>query len=85
MILWERGLLDIDANVIQYLPEFTPNNKDSITIRNLLLHNSGLPADAPLFDTYWTRQRVVEWIYNCHLEYPTGSKTVYSDLSMVTL
>jgi len=31
-------------------------NKDAITIRNLLLHNSGLPADAPLFDKYWTRQ-----------------------------
>ena len=43
MHLWENRQLDIDEQVIFYLPEFP----HQMTIRNLLLHNSGLPADAP--------------------------------------
>ena len=41
-LLAERGLLDVDAPVAQYWPEFAQNGKESITVRMLLNHQAGL-------------------------------------------
>jgi CubicO group peptidase (beta-lactamase class C family) len=44
-----RGLLDYDAAVAGYWPEFAQNGKESITVRQLLSHQAGLSAlDVPL-------------------------------------
>lgn len=43
-ILASRGLLDIDAPVSQYWPEFAQAGKEHITVRNLLNHQAGLAA-----------------------------------------
>ena len=40
--LVDRGLLDYDAPVASYWLEFGVNRKDSITIRDVLRHRSGL-------------------------------------------
>ena len=46
-LCWERGLLDIDAPVAQYVPEFAANGKEAITLRQLLTHTGGFTnADA---------------------------------------
>lgn len=42
-ILAERGLLDYDALVARYWPEFAQNGKEGITLRHVLAHTSGLP------------------------------------------
>ncbi len=42
--LAERGLLDLDAPVAQYWPEFAAGGKEEIPVRWLLSHQSGLPA-----------------------------------------
>ena len=39
----QRGLLDPDAAVASYWPEFGANGKDSITVRQVLGHQAGLP------------------------------------------
>jgi CubicO group peptidase (beta-lactamase class C family) len=39
----ERGLVDPNARVAQYWPEFATNGKDAITVRQLLSHQAGLP------------------------------------------
>ncbi len=39
-----RGWLDYDAPVARYWPEFAQNGKDSITVRELLAHEAGLPV-----------------------------------------
>lgn len=43
-MLSARGLLDLDAPVSKYWPEFAQAGKESITIRILLSHQAGLPA-----------------------------------------
>lgn len=43
-MLHDRGLLDIDAPVVAYWPEFGKHGKDEITVRMLLNHQAGLPA-----------------------------------------
>ncbi|MFE3859092.1 serine hydrolase domain-containing protein [Streptomyces goshikiensis] len=48
-MLAERGMLDIDAPVARYWPEFAANGKADIPVRWLLSHQAGLVAlDHPL-------------------------------------
>ena len=42
--LADQGLLDIDAPVAQYWPEFAQAGKEKIPVRYLLSHRAGLPA-----------------------------------------
>ncbi len=57
MMLFEQGRLDLDAPVARYLPEFgaaarcDPDAawRARVTVRMLLLHNSGLPAHREFF------------------------------------
>ncbi|MBE1584020.1 serine hydrolase domain-containing protein [Nonomuraea angiospora] len=44
----DRGLLDLDAQVVKYLPEFAlavPGTADKILVRHLLSHTNGIDAD----------------------------------------
>jgi CubicO group peptidase (beta-lactamase class C family) len=43
-ILADRGLLDFDAPVADYWPEFAAHGKEAIPVRMLLNHQAGLPA-----------------------------------------
>jgi CubicO group peptidase (beta-lactamase class C family) len=43
-LLVSRGLLDIDAPVAKYWPEFAKNGKEAATVRMMLDHSVGLPA-----------------------------------------
>ncbi|MGW2258748.1 serine hydrolase domain-containing protein [Streptomyces sp. NPDC001780] len=48
-MLAERGMLDLDAPVANYWPEFAANGKTDIPVRWLLSHQAGLAAlDQPL-------------------------------------
>ena len=42
-LLAERGLLDYDAPVARYWPEFGVNGKQEITLRQVLSHTAGVP------------------------------------------
>jgi CubicO group peptidase (beta-lactamase class C family) len=39
-----QGLLDFDAPVAKYWPEFAQKGKDTVLVRHLLTHTAGLPA-----------------------------------------
>jgi len=43
-LLAERGLLDLDAPVASYWPEFAAAGKEGTTVADLLAHRAGLPA-----------------------------------------
>lgn len=45
--LWERGLIDLDARIADYVPEFGVAGKEAITVRHCLTHTGGFrPGDA---------------------------------------
>ncbi len=46
LILVERGLLDLDAPVARYWPEFAENGKDAVLVRHVVSHRAGLPGVA---------------------------------------
>jgi CubicO group peptidase (beta-lactamase class C family) len=85
MVLFDEGKLKLDERVVDVLPEFGQNGKDKITVRNLLLHNSGLVADLSNVPQYKSAESFMQGVYASKLKYPTGTDMVYSDLSMITL
>ena len=48
--LVDKGLLDIDAPVAKYWPEFAKAGKDKLPVRYLLSHRAGLPAVSKILD-----------------------------------
>lgn len=87
MILYDEGKLDIYDYVYKYIPEFNNNGKEDITIFNLLVHNSGLTAWTPFYQNpdLDTPQKVKNAVFNCTKEYPTGTRTLYSDYNAFLL
>jgi CubicO group peptidase (beta-lactamase class C family) len=58
-ILAERGLLDFDAPVARYWPEFAANDKARIRVRDLLSHTAGLIGFDP--EAGITSDQFLEW------------------------
>ena len=56
-LLAQRGLLDIDAPVVTYWPEFGQAGKAHIPVRWLLSHQAGLPT----VDSTLTREEALAW------------------------
>jgi CubicO group peptidase (beta-lactamase class C family) len=58
--LVDLGLLDLDAPVARYWPEFARANKDRLLVRYLFTHQAGLPAIAqPLGSGAWSRWEAI--------------------------
>lgn len=87
MYLYDEGKIDLNAPVVSYIPEFNNNGKSDITVYNLLVHNSGLTAWTPFYQdpNMDSPQKVKDAIYNCVKEYPTGTRTLYSDYNAFLL
>jgi CubicO group peptidase (beta-lactamase class C family) len=87
MILVEEGMLGLDDLVVQHLPEFSRGDerKSQVTIRDLLLHRSGLPATRRFFEELAGLDAVKDAVYETPLEADPGSGSVYSDLGFMTL
>ncbi len=56
LMLVDRGLLDLNAKVAKYWPEFAENGKQDIEVRHFLTHSSGVPA--------WEMPITLEDVYN---------------------
>jgi CubicO group peptidase (beta-lactamase class C family) len=89
MFAVEQRKLDLDAPVVRYLPEFAKGRgeKTRVTVRDLLLHDSGLPPDPvpPLWKGSHNRAAAVRRALASNLDTLPGARYVYSDLSAITL
>jgi CubicO group peptidase (beta-lactamase class C family) len=90
MLLYERGLLDLDAPVAAVVPEFVSHaERDSrrhdVTFRMLLAHSSGLPAYQKLFLEAHTREQLLEAVFIMPLSADPGSRAEYSDIGFILL
>ncbi len=85
MKLYEEGKINLDDPVSKYIPKFAQNGKEKVTLKNLLLHNSGLPSWKPFYQLCKTPDEILDSIYAQPLVYKTGDSTVYSDLGFITL
>lgn len=85
MILFEKGLFELDDPVAKHIPEFAANGKDNVTIRQLLTHTSGFVSWIPLYSQGNTREDRLKLVLNQPLKNPPGTAYEYSDLNMITL
>ncbi|MDQ2890239.1 MAG: beta-lactamase family protein [Gemmatimonadota bacterium] len=82
MALYDDGVIHLDDRVVRWIPSFTGGYKDSVTIRQLLTHRSGLPPGRELWrqmgDPAAARAAVISTplVKGC----PPGSCYMYSDL-----
>ena len=56
-ILIDRGLLDLDAPVAKYWPEFAQAGKENLPVRYLLSHTSGLAG----WDKHFRSKKLYNW------------------------
>jgi CubicO group peptidase (beta-lactamase class C family) len=80
-----EGKLDLDAPIQRYVPEFTGAHKESVTVRHLLTHSSGLPAWRPLYLGASTRAGAFAMADTVSLDTLPGVRMVYSDLGIIVL
>ncbi|MEE8437745.1 MAG: serine hydrolase, partial [Candidatus Neomarinimicrobiota bacterium] len=91
MKLYEQGKLDLDDKVVKYLPGFKGiqkefiDQKNNITIKNLLTHSSGLPSFKQYYLMPGTRETRLDSIYNTEPIVPIGEQTLYSDVGLIIL
>jgi len=87
MLLYERGLLDLDMPVAGVVPEFAaadPRRKQ-VTLRQLLAHSSGLPGYEKLFLQAGTREELLSATFATPLAADPGTSAVYSDIGFILL
>jgi CubicO group peptidase (beta-lactamase class C family) len=85
MQLVEQDRVELDAPVARYLPEFTGDGKDRVTIRHLLTHSSGLPSWRPLYKEAAAADTAIAIVLATPLDTVPGARMVYSDLGAILL
>jgi uncharacterized protein YbbC (DUF1343 family)/CubicO group peptidase (beta-lactamase class C family) len=85
MQLVQEGKVRPNDAVVRYLPGFGQNDKQDITVRQLLTHYSGLEPDLDL-KTPWEGKATAYAMAFAEKPYvPPGSQFIYSDINFITL
>ncbi|MEZ5394450.1 MAG: serine hydrolase domain-containing protein [Bryobacterales bacterium] len=81
----EIGMLDLDAPVTTYLPDFGKQ----ITLRQLMAHRSGLVREPPVGNYFDPTEPTIEQVVTSLKDTPQvlepGSKTKYSNAGLMTV
>jgi len=85
MRLVEKKLVDIDAPVAKYIPEFAVNGKEKITVKQLLTHTSGLIPDNSINDFKNGPTEAFRLIHELKTVYEPGTDFRYSDVGFLVL
>jgi len=91
MALIQKGKLYLNQPIGSILPPFCHTEKETITIRHLLCHNSGLPDYRPYYSKLSTlppekrKTALNGYLVEEPLLNPIGKKVVYSDLGFMIL
>jgi uncharacterized protein YbbC (DUF1343 family)/CubicO group peptidase (beta-lactamase class C family) len=85
MQLWEQGKFRMNDPVAKYLPEFGQNGKQDITIRQLLVHYSGLAPDLDLTKSWEGKETAYRMVFEGAPERAPGAAFAYSDINFEVL
>jgi serine beta-lactamase-like protein LACTB len=91
MQMVEGGVLDLDAPITKYLPEFKPGNPfdKPITLRQMTAHRSGLVREPPVGNYFdpsgLSLAKTVDSLNKTQLVYKPETKTKYSNAAIATV
>ncbi|HUN82897.1 MAG TPA: serine hydrolase domain-containing protein [Terracidiphilus sp.] len=90
MLLHQRGKLDLDSPLGDFLPAFvigrdTAEGARHIRIRHLLAHSSGLPGYIELFRKAATPEELLRACLQLPIEGEPGTRAEYSDIGFILL
>ncbi|MBL8825985.1 MAG: beta-lactamase family protein [Planctomycetaceae bacterium] len=87
MTLFDHGLFPLDDKVQKFLPNFTGEGRETVTMRHLLSHVSGLPDQLPENDAlrkkHATLVEFAEHAQRTPLAFAPGSKYQYSSMGIL--
>ena len=83
--LVRSGGLDLNAAVVQFIPQWQQPDRVAVTVTDLLEHSSGLPAYRDYFHRLSGSGEYVSAIASEPLDYPPRTNSIYSDLGFITL
>ena len=84
LLLFERGLLDFDAPVSDYWPEFSKNGKEKILVKNIMSHSSGLSGweESINYKDYYDWNKLCSLLAQQKPFWEPGSKVGYHSISV---
>lgn len=85
MKLVEQGKLSLDDPVSKHLLDFAVEGKEAITIRDLMVHRSGLIPDNAIADYADGPLKAKERLLALKPTAPVGTKFMYSDVNFMVL
>jgi CubicO group peptidase (beta-lactamase class C family) len=85
MLLIERGRVKLDQRVSVYIPEFTGERRELVTVRELLTHTSGLPPDIETKTDWQGEAEAIRKACAEKLQNPPGTVFKYSDINFILL
>ena len=92
LILVQKGLINLDKTIEDYLPEFKDKPASKVTIKQLLNHTSGIPNYDIIKDFFprisrqnFTRQEYVKIYRDSVLAFVPGTRYMYSSWGYFTL
>lgn len=81
----ETGRIRVNDRVRHWIPSWTGEERQVVTLRDLLEHASGLPAHRAYYKTRQGRASFEMAICEEPLDYPPRSKSIYSDPGFMLL
>lgn len=92
MIQVQKGLIDLDKTIADYIPEFSKTNGSRITIRQMLSHSSGMPNYDIMKDFFprisrqnFSREEYIKLYMDSALVFEPGTNYYYSSWGYFTL
>lgn len=85
LLLVGAGRLHLEDSARAYVPEFTGEGRDRVTVRHLLSHTSGLPAEVMFWRNYARPDLARQALRSTPLEAPPGARVEYSDVGYMLL
>jgi uncharacterized protein YbbC (DUF1343 family)/CubicO group peptidase (beta-lactamase class C family) len=85
MLLVERGQVKLDEPVSTYIPEFKGDSREAITVRQLMLHISGMRGDVETKTDWHGQQTAIQKACVEKLDSQPGTAFRYSDINFFLL
>ena len=80
--LYDQKKIDFNDKISKFWPEFSKNNKNEITVKDVLTHSSGVSLSETLSDNDYTDlNRISMWLENYSPESKPGQRIAYHQVT----